>query len=76
MANPNKTSAQLERKTTLPQERNPGIHHYKRGSPSIRDVQLATIREELEKSPPHIATVVDNLCPMQLERTPPPQVET
>ena len=46
MVNPDKTSAQLERSTMPPQERNPGTHHYKKGSPSIRDMQLTTIREE------------------------------
>ena len=81
MANPDKISAQLERSTMPPQERNPGTHHYKRGSPSIKDMQLATIREEpthhiWRRAPPHIATIVENLCPMQLESKSPPQIET
>ena len=76
-----KTSAQLERSTVPAQERSTGTHRYKRASPTIRDMQLTIIRQVpihhiWRRAPPHIETTVENLCLMQLEKRPPPQLET
>ena len=48
MANQDKTSGQIERSTTPPQERSPGTHLYERGAPKalLYAMQHATTRKE------------------------------
>ena len=82
MVNEDKTSAQLERSTTPPQERSPGTHLYERGAPKalLYAVQHATTRKApthhiWRRAPPHISAIEEKPYPMYLERRSPPQLE-
>lgn len=77
-ANQDKTSGQIERSTTPPQERSPGTHLYERGAPKalLYVMQLTTTIKTLthhiwRRAPPHISAIEEKPCPMYLEKRPP-----
>ena len=57
------------------QERDSGTHYYKRGAPMAQLEKCSLPRFERsphntlgEQPPPHIGTIEENPCPLQLER--------
>ena len=70
MVNEDKTSAQLERSVTPPQERSPGAHHYKRGAPMAQLEKCSS--PQLERLS-HITSGEETHLTLQLFRKSPAQ---